>query len=153
MSESVNVQPVLRKAERLCLERGVRLTRQRRLALEIICARDKPVGAYEILEAMREAIPGAAPPTVYRALDFLLAQGLIHKLQTIHAFVGCNHPEHPHSSQFLICEDCGDVTEVEDQAVTRSLQRTASALGFKAGRRVVEVVGTCSGCGDASGSA
>ena len=66
-----------------------------------------------------------APPTVYRALDFLLEQGLIHKLESLHAFVGCDHPEHPHSSEFLICVDCGEVAELEDAAVDRSLASVA----------------------------
>lgn len=151
MGQTANIRLVLREAERLCQTRGVRLTAQRRAVLEIICTRAKPMGAYEILASMRAGVPGAAPPTVYRALEFLLAQGLVHKLETIHAFVGCNHPDHPHASQFLICEGCGDVTEVEDPEVVRSLQRAALAVGFRTDKRVVEVVGTCADCSSLSG--
>ena len=137
---------ILGRAELLCRSRGVRLTPQRRRVLEILCASDRPLGAYEILDAMRGPAPGTAPPTVYRALEFLLEQGLVHKLETLHAFVGCNHPEHPHSSQFLICAECGQVKELEDEAVGRSLGSAAAERGFQARRRVVEVIGTCSRC-------
>ncbi|MBK1721019.1 Fur family transcriptional regulator [Thiocystis violacea] len=137
---------VLRRADALCRERGARLTPQRRQVLKILCAAGRPLGAYEILEAMREGARALAPPTVYRALDFLLAQGLVHKLESLHAFVGCNHPERPHCSQFLICADCGLVTELEDAAIARSLKSAAKESGFRPERRVVELIGTCADC-------
>lgn len=136
----------LQLAENLCRQRGVRLTTQRRKVLEIIYAADKPKGAYNILNAMRYAVPGATPPTVYRALDFLLQQGLIHKLETLHAFVGCAHPEHPHSSQFLICSECGGTNELEDEGIARSLRGATTSSGFEPKRRIVELIGTCAGC-------
>ena len=137
---------VLRRAEGLCRRRGVRFTSQRRQVLEIVCAADRPMGAYEILDAMRDAVPGAAPATVYRALDFLLVQGLVHKLETLHAFVGCTHPEHPHFSQFLICSECGNIDELEDEHIARSLREAADSTGFRPKRRIVEVIGTCDRC-------
>ena len=140
------VRRVVHLAERLCCERGVRLTHQRRRVLELICLADRPQGAYDILAAIQRQQPRAAPPTVYRALDFLLGQGFIHKLETLHAFVGCNHPDHPHASQFLICDECGEVTELEDDAITDSLVEAAEASGFKPTRRIVELTGTCAGC-------
>jgi Fur family zinc uptake transcriptional regulator len=143
---SISEKTVLDRADALCRARGVRLTAQRRRVLAILCASARPLGAYEILDAMREGSRTLAPPTVYRALDFLLEQGLVHKLESLHAFVGCNHPEHPHSSQFLICNSCGEVTEIEDDAIARSLRSAASMSGFQPQRRVVEVIGTCAGC-------
>jgi Fur family transcriptional regulator, zinc uptake regulator len=137
---------VLDRAETLCKRRGVRLTAQRRRVLAILCASTRPLGAYEILDAMREGSRALAPPTVYRALDFLLEQGLVHRLESLHAFVGCNHPEHPHSSQFLICDSCGEVTEIEDEAIALSVGSAARVSGFRPQRRVVEVIGTCAGC-------
>lgn len=137
---------VVRLAERLCRERGIRLTAQRRRVLELICRADRPLGAYDLLAALRREQPRAAPPTVYRALDFLLEQGLIHKLETLHAFVGCNHPDHPHASQFLICDRCGEVTELVDAAIADSLGEAAAATGFRPARPVVEVSGTCAAC-------
>jgi Fur family zinc uptake transcriptional regulator len=140
----------LHRAEALCRERGVRLTPQRRRVLELVCRANRPVGAYEILDQLRNGAP-AAPPTVYRALDWLLAQGLVHKLETLHAYIGCTHPEHPHASQFLICDGCGGVTELEDQAIAGSLASVAAETGFRPSRPVVEVIGTCSDCAQKDG--
>lgn len=144
--ESPPPDAMLERADALCRDRGVRLTDQRRRVLEILCAAGRPIGAYEILEAMRDALPTVAPPTVYRALEFLLEQGLIHKLESLHAFVGCAHPEEAHASQFLICAECGRVAELDDAAVARSLKAAAQESGFEARRGVVEVIGTCAGC-------
>lgn len=140
------LERVLRQADRLCSARGVRLTAQRRTVLRLLCASDKPLSAYEILERMRTGNRQPAPPTVYRALDFLLAQGLVHKLESLHAFIGCAHPEHPHCSQFLICTDCGTVNEVEDSGLAHSLQAAEQNQGFRTRRPVVELLGTCSQC-------
>lgn len=137
---------VLTRAETLCRERGVRLTEQRKTVLRLLCTSDKPVSAYELLDQMRGVVKNPAPPTVYRALDFLLEQGLVHKLESLHAYVGCSHPDHPHASQFLICDDCGKVTEVEDASVAESLKAAGTAIGFRAKRPIVEVLGTCARC-------
>jgi Fur family zinc uptake transcriptional regulator len=137
---------VLERAEALCNERGVRLTEQRKTVLQLLCISDKPLSAYELLERMRSVIKNPAPPTVYRALDFLLEQGLVHKLESLHAFVGCAHPDHPHASQFLICDDCGEVVEVEDPSVSKSLKIAGKAIGFRTKRPIVELLGTCAQC-------
>ncbi len=139
------LQRALNRAEALCAQRGVRFTAQRRRVLELVCRAERPVGAYEILDQIREGAT-AAPPTVYRALDFLLEQGLVHKLETLHAFIGCTHPEHPHASQFLICADCGRVKELENEAIAGSLRSLEQETGFKPQRPVVEVIGTCARC-------
>ena len=139
---------VLQRAEALCRDRGARLTDQRKTVLRLLCESERPMSAYEVLDRMRETIRNPAPPTVYRALDFLLEQGLVHKLESLHAFVGCAHPEHPHASQFLICGDCGEVAEVEDPTVTKSLQAAGKAAGFRTKRPVVELLGTCANCAD-----
>jgi Fur family zinc uptake transcriptional regulator len=137
---------ILHRAERLCQERGTRLTDQRRMVLELVCVAERPLSAYEILDLMRTKLNNPTPPTVYRALDFLVVLGLVHKLETLHAFVGCTHPEYPHSSQFLICVDCGEVNELEDDLVDRSLRCAEKAIGFETKRRVVELVGSCAHC-------
>ena len=140
------LEDVLRRAEALCRERGVRLTEQRKTVLRLLCASDRPISAYELLDRMRDLVRNPAPPTVYRALDFLLEQGLVHKLESLHAYVGCTHPEHPHASQFLICDDCGEVSEVEDPGVEQSLKAAGKAIGFRTKRPVVELLGTCAEC-------
>lgn len=139
---------VLERAEALCRDRGVRLTEQRRIVLRLLCVSDKPLSAYELLDLMRGSIKNPAPPTVYRALDFLLEQGLVHKLESLHAYVGCSHPDHPHASQFLICDDCGEVAEVEDPSVSKSLKAAGKAIGFRTKRPVVELLGTCAECSE-----
>ena len=143
-----SVSQVMQRAQELCSERGVRLTEQRRTVLRLLCESERPLGAYELLEQMRGMVKNPAPPTVYRALDFLLEQGLVHKLESLHAYIGCTHPDHPHASQFLICSDCGGVSEVEDPAVTRSLRAAGQAVGFHTDRPVVELLGTCAECSD-----
>jgi Fur family zinc uptake transcriptional regulator len=136
----------LRRAERLCQERGVRFTALRRRVLELLCASERPLSAYEILDQLYDGSRPPAPPTAYRALDFLLEQGLAHKLESLHAYVGCAHPDHRHASQFLICDDCGGVAEVEDNSVAKSLKAAGQAIGFRTKRPVVELLGTCAQC-------
>lgn len=124
----------------------MRLTAQRRQVLSILCAAERPLGAYEILDTMRDGRRALAPPTVYRALEFLLEQGLVHKIESLHAYVGCHHPEHPHACQFLICDTCGTVTEIEDETITRSLGSAANQRCFRPRRGIVELIGVCAGC-------
>jgi Fur family zinc uptake transcriptional regulator len=139
---------ILKRAEQLCLERGVRLTKQRKSVLRLLIQADKPLSAYELLDLMRDEFSKPAPPTVYRALDFLLEQGLAHKLESLHAYVGCTHPDHPHVGQFLICDECGDVAEVEDPRIAKSLNSAGKAAGFQTKRPIVELLGTCAQCAD-----
>jgi Fur family zinc uptake transcriptional regulator len=143
---SNKVTHVLKRADALCRERGLRLTDQRKTVLELLCVSDKPLSAYELLDQMRRVVKNPTPPTVYRALDFLVEQGLVHKLESLHAYVGCTHPEHPHASQFLICDDCGEVAEVENTSVAKSLKAAGKALGFRTKRPVVELLGICAQC-------
>ena len=137
----------LQNAENICRERGVRLTPQRKRVLEIVARSPRPLGAYDIMAAMDEdGDRKTAPPTVYRALDFLLEQGLVHKIASLHAFVSCHHPEHDHASQFLICKDCGRVDELENQSIDQGVQDAAAAVGFVAQQQTVEVLGRCMQC-------
>ncbi|HEB96291.1 MAG TPA: transcriptional repressor [Sedimenticola thiotaurini] len=134
------------RAEQLCRSRGARLTVQRRRVLEILCRSRRPLGAYEILDRLQQDTAGARPTTVYRALAFLQEQGLVHRIESLNAFLGCLHPEHPHLGQFLICRRCGRVQELEDAGVERDLGRMARASGFQPDLRVVELLGRCSDC-------
>jgi Fur family zinc uptake transcriptional regulator len=140
----------LDRADARCRQRGARLTAHRRQVLAIVSEAQRPLGAYEILDALRALVPGAAPPTVYRALEFLVAQGLVHRLETLHAYVGCAHPDQPHAGQFLICRACGAVRELADPLVSRSVQAAAAASGFHSEHPVVEVSGRCARCSGGS---
>ena len=144
------IAATLDRAEAICHARGARLTAQRRRVLELVLRAGRPLGAYELLDALRREGGGAGPPTVYRALEFLVAHGLVHRIETLHAFVGCDHPGELHAGQFLICRDCGAVHEVEDPAVSRSVLAAADASGFAAERPVVEIQGRCARCAGAA---
>lgn len=140
--------------ERACGERGLRLTPQRARVLALIAQAGQPIKAYDLLDRFRAGGDGAnvAPPTVYRALDFLLANGFIHKLESINAFVACHHPNAAqHSVPFLICNRCHAATELEDASIVATLDAAARALGFAPQAQTLEVHGLCARCaiGDA----
>jgi Fur family zinc uptake transcriptional regulator len=131
---------------RLCTERGLRLTPIRERVLRLIADASRPVKAYELLEQLRDGVGANAPPTVYRALDFLIEHGFIHKLESINAFVGCHHPRLTHSVPFLICRRCHAAVELEDERVTVLLDQQARALGFQPQAQTLEVHGICARC-------
>lgn len=136
----------LEQAANLCHRRGVRLTEPRRRVLEIIWNSPTPLGAYAILDALRDDGRQGAPPTVYRALDFLLEQGLIHRLASLNVFTGCRQPDCHHSGQFLICRDCGQVDELSNTVVEDLLRAEASSREFELLSQMVEVLGRCPDC-------
>lgn len=146
MAESVTRS--LAKAEAIATARGAALTPIRRRVLEMILKARRPVGAYELLAGLKNATGKAMPPTVYRTLDFLIAQGFVHRIESQNAFVACIEAESPHRSQFAICDNCGRTVESMDDALARKLSRQAARLGFKIERQIVEMHGTCATCQD-----
>ncbi len=134
-------------AASLCGARGVRLTTLRREVLELLWKIGRPTGAYALIEALerRNSRP-IAPPTVYRALDFLMSQGFVSKIESHNAYVPCAHPERRHDCLFFICRDCGASVELEDTRLEQRLAQDAAGLGFRITRRVVEVQGICASC-------
>jgi len=126
----------------------------RRTVLELILESREPIGAYALLDLLKRRNGHGKPPTVYRALDFLLAQGLIHRVERLNAFIGCHEEaDHPHPAQFLICGTCGSVAEFEDEAIGRAVATVAGRNGFVVKRSIVEVEGQCSLCRQGAGSA
>ena len=137
----------LANAEALCRARGARLTAQRRRVLELVWERHAPVGAYDLLARLSaEGTSRVAPPTVYRALDFLLAHGLIHRIESLNAYLGCPQPEVRHDGQFLICRNCQAAAEMRDAAVDSALRAGARAHGFTVETETVELRGLCPAC-------
>ena len=135
------------EVERACAERELRLTPIRASVLRLVADAGRPIKAYDLLDRMRATHEGAAPPTVYRALDFLLEHGFIHKLESINAFVGCHHPgSAQHAVPFLICDRCHAATELEDEVIVRALDERARALGFTPQAQTLEVHGVCAEC-------
>jgi Fur family zinc uptake transcriptional regulator len=139
-------QDALQSAETYCRDRGVRLTPLRHQVLELIWASHRPVGAYDLLNQLSQDGRKAAPPTVYRSLDFLLENGLIHRINSLNAFVGCDHPGSDHTAQFFICNVCGQAAELDDTKVDSAINRHAKQMGFTIENRSIEICGTCEHC-------
>jgi len=153
------VASALDSAAAVCQQRGVRLTPLRRQVLELVWQSHRPIGAYAVLEALQAERRGAAadgkaamvaPPTVYRALEFLLGQRLIHRIESLNAYIGCVHPGARHAAQFLICSGCGSAAELESPALTAAIEDAAGDAGFAIDRVAVEVAGRCPDCQDAA---
>ena len=145
-SQPPDPKDALIQAENQCRQRGSRLTELRRRVLEIIWNSPTPLGAYAILDVLRADGRPGAPPTVYRALDFLLGEGLIHRLASLNVFTGCRQPGHEHGGQFLICRDCGQVDELGNQAVDDLLRAEAETRNFEMLAQMVEILGRCPDC-------
>ena len=139
-------QSALEQAEVICAERGSRLTDQRKLVLSLIWESHRPSKAYDLLEMMQQHDPSAKPPTVYRALDFLMEQGLIHRIDSLNAFTGCNHPNTHQDCYFLICIDCGTADECCSPTLTKAIHSAATLRDFSPGHTTLEIAGTCALC-------
>jgi len=140
------VSETLAAAEAYCTERGLRLTPLRRTVLELLLREHRALGAYEILDLLREAGFGSQPPVAYRPLDFLAAHGFVHRIERLNAFVACTHPGETHSPAFLICRYCDTVAEAHWISAKEALGAAARAAGFQIERAVVEVEGVCATC-------
>jgi Fur family zinc uptake transcriptional regulator len=141
--------PTLAEADAICRQARARLTRLRRHVFLILLRANGPITAYELLDRLR-AERSATPAGVYRSLDFLVAHGLVHRLESRKAFVACAHPDHPHVSQFLICRACGAAVELEDDRIASVVGEWSRRLGFKVEAETLEVSGSCATClGDA----
>ena len=136
----------LASAETLCLARGARLTAVRRKVLGLVWQSHAPMGAYDLLARLNRGGGRVAPITVYRALDFLMAQGLVHRIASLNAYIGCSHAGHAHAAQFLICKGCGSAAELESPALRRALAKAVSGRGFTIDHEIVEISGLCPHC-------
>jgi len=138
-------------AARVCRQNRSRFTQLRRRVLELIWTNHEPVGAYGVLELLNAESQGnVAPMTVYRAIDFLMENGLVHRIASRNAYVGCNHPEAPHIGQFLICRVCGRVAEIAEEAIFKALANGAKRAGFDGVSPLVEIEGRCRDCREAT---
>ncbi len=134
-------------ARGLCRERRARLTPSRETVLRLIWNSHCPIGAYALIEQLEaEAGHRVLPPTVYRALDFLLTQGLIHRIPSRNAFIGCPFPEVPHQNLFLLCKRCGSVAECCAGSLDQAIAKTAARTGFAISHHLLEIEGLCHQC-------
>ena len=136
----------LARAEDLARLRGLRLTPVRRRVLEILLERHGAMGAYEVLERLAAEGYGHQPPVAYRALEFLVEQGLAHRIRRINAFAACTRPGEDHHAAFLICEGCQSVAEVPAEALRALLDAAAADADFAVARASLEAVGRCAAC-------
>ena len=139
---------VLAAVEAHCAKERLRLTPVRRKVLELLLQEHRALGAYAILDKLREAGFGSQPPVAYRALDFLAEHGFVHKIERLNAFVACVHPGETHSPAFMICRLCDAVAETHSAPAKGALGTVARAAGFQIERTVVEAEGICPACAD-----
>ncbi len=142
--------PYLEQAIQYCEARGLRLTEPRAQVLGIVVEAGSPLTAYEVLDELGKLVKNPKPPTVYRALEFLQEAGLVHRIESLNSYVAC-HGDHKgdqahHNNQFLICDDCGNVQEVEISQMDKNIGEKAGASGFKTDHWSAEIHGTCKDC-------
>ncbi len=136
----------IQEAEQYCQENGLNFTPVRRKVLEILLKKNTAIGAYEILDLLREAGFKNQPPVAYRALDFLVQNGFAHKIEQLNSFIGCTHPGKDHSPAFMICRNCDSVSEEEALIRNLSVSQIASKAGFTVEKAVIEARGLCHSC-------
>ncbi len=143
------IEKALLEADQLCLDRGLRFTDLRKRVFEIISQNHEPIKAYDILELLQKEDSSAKPSTVYRTLDFLLENGLIHKLHSSNSYAACSHPMAKHGQcYFLICDKCNNVKECCNSGViTEEIHNIAGKNNFTANNISIEIKGVCGSCG------
>lgn len=145
-NHAVCVNTAMSEAKKYCHKEGVRLTDLRRRVLELVWSSHRPVGAYDLLEQLGPSRRKAAPPTVYRSLEFLLEHKLIHRIASLNAFIGCSQPGQDHDAQFFICNQCGEAAELVDPKIKQALIQDAKHLGFNIQQQTIEIAGLCNRC-------
>ena len=134
-------------AEERCADKGERLTPARLAVYAEMLACGRPLSAYELIALLEQRQERKiAPLTVYRHLDFLMRTGLVHRLESAQTYFPCDHPDHAHKSQFLLCSSCGHVDEVESSGLETLLSQIADERGFRPENAVVEIKGVCGTC-------
>jgi Fur family transcriptional regulator, zinc uptake regulator len=140
------IQAAVKKAQASCAARGETLTPLRRRVLEIVLARRGPAKAYDVLHDLQQERERAAPPTVYRALDFLVEMGILHRLDSLAAYVPCTHEDLGKGGLFFVCDKCRAVIEEHDARIDGILARKGKAAGFTVSSHEIEIRGLCSAC-------
>lgn len=143
---SQHPEQLLAEADALCQRKGLRLTPTRRRVLELILRSPGGAKAYDLLDALTAENASARPPTIYRAIDFLLGNGFIHRIESLNAYVSCACPEHAQAYQLLICQQCGQVQELHEESLDHQLDAAAARHGFKVQKKTIEVHGQCQTC-------
>ena len=137
---------ILKRAYLSCAQEGEQLTQPRKETLKTIACSDKPIGAYEILNQLQKVMPLPKPPTVYRAIDFWLRKGVIHRIDSLKAYVACR-AEHQHQgSQFMVCDECGNVSEILPLELPAAINHYVENKRFLLTAWSIEIHGQCAYC-------
>lgn len=139
-------EAALTLAEEYCRERGEKLTPIRRKVLELLLNSGRATKAYSLLDEMRQIHPGSAPPTVYRALDFLLSAGLVHRIESINAFTVCHDLTQCQHGILVVCQQCGSVTELHQPKLRQALVAQIQDAGYRLASDEIELKGLCAAC-------
>jgi Fur family zinc uptake transcriptional regulator len=149
MSKNVQTPPVdsaLALAEEYCRNRGERLTPIRRKVLELLLTSGRATKAYTLLDEMKKTHPGSAPPTIYRALDFLLTARLVHRIESINAFTACHDLTHCEHGILVVCQECGSLAELRDPPLQHALVAKIQMAGYQLAGEGFELKGICPEC-------
>ncbi|GAB3037323.1 transcriptional repressor [Bowmanella dokdonensis] len=142
----MNHQKLVDKARKYCEDQGARFTHLREKVYGLLLQKQGATGAYELLDELKETENSAKPATIYRTLDFLLEFGLIHRLESNNSFIACHHFGCHHPVQFLICDRCGEVKEIQSEGLKETLDKQARSFGFKVAKQTIEAHGICASC-------
>jgi len=146
LEHHICIADAIANAEQLCNDKHLRFTGLRKRVLELIWAHPHPVKAYDLLDQLKQEDKNAKPPTLYRSLDFLLEHGLVHRINSLNAFIGCTHPHAHRSCYFLICSTCHTVEESCAHTLHDALQQNCKSQGFTPLHISVEIEGICRDC-------
>lgn len=139
------IDSTLDAVETACESAKLRFTPVRRRVLEILLERHQAMGAYDILAKLKQDGFGSQPPVAYRALDFLVQNGFVHKIERLNAYVACAHPGEEHAPAFMICRSCDSIAETHVATIT-GLGKAAEQAGFEIEQTVIEAEGICPEC-------
>ena len=141
------IDAALEQAKHICKQKKLQFTPTRKLVLKLIWQSHRPLGAYQILDMLADLNKKSiAPPTVYRAINFLLSHGLIHRIPSLNAFIGCPFPTSAHSNVFMICENCNNAAEISDNGLNKMLRSACERAQFHLNIQNIELFGTCASC-------
>jgi Fur family transcriptional regulator, zinc uptake regulator len=146
LAQAPSPEAALVMAEEYCRERGEKLTPIRRKVLELLLTSGRATKAYSLLDEMRQIHPGSAPPTVYRALDFLLSAGLVHRIESINAFTVCHDLTQCQHGILVVCQQCGNVTELHQPKLRQALVAQIEDAGYRLASEEIELKGLCAAC-------
>ena len=140
------IKEALRRAEAACIQHNSRLTPIRKRVLELIWQQHKPVKAYDLLAQLSTEGHIEKPPTVYRALQFLLENKLIHRIESRNGYIGCEFEHDEADSKFFVCDQCHEVEELHEPRLDKTLIEMSKKQGFIPAQTNIEIHGTCANC-------